>query len=522
MAIKELSVLDLPGGARLEIDDDAGAAWVRGAKPVEYGQRYWDQCLEYHNSPVAGELMRLRLELLARHVSLDHAVVDVGIGSGRFLEAARRRFRGDVRGIDVNPRAEEWLEARGWRTIPGALKRADRPTAVTFWDVFEHFDELDAESWLAALPEQTFVFLSLPVFRDFRGLLKSKHFKPGEHLSYWTHDGLVRYFAFAGYRCLESNDFETQAGRESIRSYAFFRAAPEARPSVASPSLLITNGIGDFLTAESFWPEWKRRRLETVYYATRQWRPIRELLEAFGKFNFPNLKHHVVLWEDFDEAEAFCFTSAGDVCQRVRVPPGIEDFSIARVFPEVTEGLLHHTGSTALRYELADVTHLELPPRFFVIFPQTDDNLPPERNFTTRDWLDALGWIDNAGGRAAVILGGPVDESDRFRRPEPNPRSAELDVLDLRGHTSILESIEVLKRAEGYLGIDSWLSVPASRLFRWPKLAIKCVRDTGGIQWRHVYWYPRAGFLAPPDKTPWLGRSIAEIAGRLDRSAVGA
>ena len=522
MAIKELSVLDLPGGATLEIDDDAGMAWLRGAKPLEYGQRYWDQCLEYHNSPLAEELTRLRYELVSRHTVPGGAHVDVGVGSGRFLEACRRRFAGGLYGVDVNPRAREWLAARGWLREHEALAEPQPcRTSLSLWDVFEHLEA--PEKFLAELaPEIDRVFLSLPVFRDFRGLQRHKHFKPGEHLSYWTHDGLVRFFTRHGFWCLESNDFETQAGRESIRSYAFARARDGAPWRQEPPSLLITNGIGDFLAAESFWPEAKRRELTTVYYATRQWRAIRELLEAFARKNYPRLKHHVVLWEDFDESEAFCFTSAGDVTQRVRVPPGVEDFSIARVFPEVTEGLLHHTGSTALRYELADVTHLELPQRFFVIFPQTDDNLPPERNFTSRDWLDALAWIADAGGRAAVILGGPVDESDRFRRPELSPRPGELDVLDLRGHTSILESIEVLKRAEGYLGIDSWLSVPASRLFRWPKLAIKCVRDTGGIQWRHVYWYPRAGFLAPPDKTPWLGRSIAEIAARLDRSAVGA
>lgn len=518
------SVLEVAGGAKLEIDDDAGVAWLRGAKPVEYGQRYWDECLEYHNSPLAETLTRLRVELVSRHAGPIASLVDVGIGSGRFLEAwvalARnhlRSFEDDarpaafVRGVDTNPIAQEWLRSRGFLIDQVELAGGEfRFAAVTLWDVFEHLAE--PAGLLDLIPAGRKLFLSLPIYRDFRGLERSKHYKPGEHLSYWTHDGLVRYFKWHGYRCLESNDLETQAGRESIRSYAFERVGGVAANGF-SPSLLITNGIGDFLAAESFWPESKRRELETVYYATRQWRPIRELLEAFAKRNFPNLKHHVVLWEEFDEAEAFCFTSAGDVTQKVRVPPGVEDFSIARVFPEVTEGLLHHTGSTALRYELADVEHLELPERFVVVCPTTDDPTPVGRNFFPADWGALVDWLERQE-LPGVVLGQPPTDGDWLAHRQTIGADNGKPFLDLRGHTSLLESIEVLKRASGYVGIDSCLSVLAARLFRFPRLMIKCVRPTGGIAWKHVYWYPRAPFLAPPEKTPFIGASIAEIVGR--------
>ena len=62
-------------------------------------------------------------------------------------------------------------------------------------------------------------------------------------------------------------------------------------------------------------------------------------------------------------------------------------------------------------------------------------------------------------------------------------------LIDLSGQTTILEAIEILKHARGYIGIDSASSVLASQLFSGDNLKIKCV-NPHGQKWQHIYFAP--------------------------------
>ena len=61
--------------------------------------------------------------------------------------------------------------------------------------------------------------------------------------------------------------------------------------------------------------------------------------------------------------------------------------------------------------------------------------------------------------------------------------------INLSGKTSIEESIEILKACNGYIGIDSFLSVFATKIFDKNNVIIKCYNKHGDI-WKNVYWYP--------------------------------
>ena len=62
------------------------------------------------------------------------------------------------------------------------------------------------------------------VFEDLADIRKSRHYRPGEHLYYFTDRGIVSWMAMHGFDLLERDWFETRAGRESIATYAFQRA----------------------------------------------------------------------------------------------------------------------------------------------------------------------------------------------------------------------------------------------------------------------------------------------------------
>ena len=83
----------------------------------------------------------------------------------------------------------------------------------------EHIDRPE----IAVAKAERWVFVSVPIFEDGDHVLRSKHFRPDEHIFYWTHDGLIKWFAQQGFKLVEYNTCESALGREGIGSYAFER-----------------------------------------------------------------------------------------------------------------------------------------------------------------------------------------------------------------------------------------------------------------------------------------------------------
>lgn len=181
---------------------------VHTAPEIIYDGDYFGKYLEYDASQMGAELTRLRCELVARHVTQPGKMIDVGIGGGAFVAAA------GCYGYDVNRSAIDLLFVSGKYSDP--YLGCD---VATLWDSFEHI--ADIEEIINAVGE--WVFMSLPIFSGELDAKTSKHYRPGEHLWYFTEDGLIWLMDKFGFTLVEKNDMETQAGRESIMSYAFKR-----------------------------------------------------------------------------------------------------------------------------------------------------------------------------------------------------------------------------------------------------------------------------------------------------------
>lgn len=178
------------------------------APAMEYRDDYWQEYRRRDATDTGAALTRARIDLVRRHFS--GVAVDIGIGGGRFVEESGSR------GFDVNARAVEWLDGRGSLCDPYSQK----VDAITCWDSLEHIP--DPTALLRQVRQ--WIFVSLPIFSGPDHALKSRHYKPGEHIWYWTHDGLVKWCADHGFSLVECNDMETQLGREGIMSYAFRRS----------------------------------------------------------------------------------------------------------------------------------------------------------------------------------------------------------------------------------------------------------------------------------------------------------
>lgn len=188
-----------------------GVAYQRDREHIIcYDEPYYAKCSSYAGQEIARKLNAGRVALVQRHYGAAPAV-DIGIGSGEFIKT-----RGNTWGRDVNPVAIEWLKRNDlW------AQHLDCFGAFTFWDVIEHIET--PEQVLREIPLHGFAFFSIPVFDDLRRVRESKHYRPGEHLYYWTADGFAMWMRAQGFLLLEMTDFETKAGRESIMSYAFKR-----------------------------------------------------------------------------------------------------------------------------------------------------------------------------------------------------------------------------------------------------------------------------------------------------------
>ncbi len=191
---------------------DHGAAYQRDMGTlVPYDAAYFDKYVGYEGQDVAIKINEGRVAIVDRHCFAGSKVCDIGIGSGEFIRSRPNTF-----GHDVNPKAIDWLKSQGlWAAALGAFN------AFTFWDVIEHVPEPD--SYFRHVPAGGYLFTSLPIFKYLHRIRESRHYRPNEHLYYWTQAGFVAWMALNRFRLLERQNFEIAAGRDSIWSFAFRR-----------------------------------------------------------------------------------------------------------------------------------------------------------------------------------------------------------------------------------------------------------------------------------------------------------
>lgn len=159
------------------------------------------------NTIMGRELTHARKSLVEQYTS--EIPVDIGIGGGAFMDKM------DCYGYDVGSEAIDYLMARD-KFVDVYQQKVG---VITCWDSLEHI----IDPSLLINQVTGWIFVSMPVYLNKEDCLRSKHFKPGEHLWYWTTEGLIDWFGNLGFDCLEVNNVETDIGREGITSFVFKR-----------------------------------------------------------------------------------------------------------------------------------------------------------------------------------------------------------------------------------------------------------------------------------------------------------
>jgi len=197
--------------------------WIQnpgiGYYPVQpstfpYDSAYFSKYAGYARTPMGAQLNAFRRAFVNRYWG-DKVLVDIGVGCGQFIESRALTY-----GYDVNPAGVEWLRERALYRDPYSSEFAERGIdAISCWDVLEHIE--NPAPLLSSV--RSWVFVSIPVFRDLNHILGSKHYRPEEHFWYWTEHGFDAFMSAHGFEVVKVSDEETQLGREDILSFALRR-----------------------------------------------------------------------------------------------------------------------------------------------------------------------------------------------------------------------------------------------------------------------------------------------------------
>jgi len=169
-----------------------------------YDLEYYENLLRIY-SATAEEICRRRWQLLFDNVKPLVRVLDYGSGVGWFR--AWRPPGVQVFSFDIGLYPQTGVP----------LQLYD---VVCFWDVLEHVrDFSDLEAVLAL---SNHVACTVPLVSR-KGLTGWKHFKPGEHLHYFTKDSLDALFHKYGFtKCIIFTDIECPP-REDVYSLVYGR-----------------------------------------------------------------------------------------------------------------------------------------------------------------------------------------------------------------------------------------------------------------------------------------------------------
>lgn len=218
----------------LRIVPHRGIAYQRDmTKKVSYDEDYFNKCAGYEDQEIALQINAGRVQIVQDHYG-SGPVLDVGIGSGEFI----KKRGSNTCGIDVNPTAIKWLRKNDCYS-----DQWDDFGAYTFWDVLEHIE--DPRQYFKQMRGGSYLFTSIPIFKDLRKIRESKHYRPGEHLYYFTKDGFVGYMEMHGFRLLDERTFEIDAGREDIHTFAFIKDLPSYSDNVGQYKDIYANIYGN-------------------------------------------------------------------------------------------------------------------------------------------------------------------------------------------------------------------------------------------------------------------------------------
>jgi len=166
-----------------------------------YDLNYYENLLRIH-SATAESICKRRWLFLSEHIQDLKKVLDYGSGVGWFRAWAPPGIA--VWSYDIGLYPQTGIDLIGY-------------DVTCFWDVLEHIRDFQDIEPILMLSKK--VACTVPIIPE-EGLSEWKHFKPGEHLHYFTKDSLVALFDKFGFSPMVENDCECPP-RKDVTTFLF-------------------------------------------------------------------------------------------------------------------------------------------------------------------------------------------------------------------------------------------------------------------------------------------------------------
>ena len=263
-------------------------------------------------------------------------------------------------------------------------------------------------------------------------------------------------------------------------------------------------GVGDFICIDYF------LNFKDIHFifVSKSSLLLKSILMKTEKYNKNNIRHFAVYF-NFDFLKRPGFNDANEMFEclpYLKILNAINKINLVDItlFKYIKENVINYKPNVLIfnkNNNFLSTTYCEvkkkfnLPENIMLICPYTQDNrihcilcdkLHTEtnicratRNFTINDYYNAESILKKNKMIGIIVTDGQIILPDKIKD----------SFINLSGKTSIEESIEILKACNGYIGIDSFLSVFATKIFDKNNVIIKCYNKHGDI-WKNVYWYP--------------------------------
>lgn len=206
---------------------------------------------------------------------------------------------------------------------------------------------------------------------------------------------------------------------------------------------LVTGSIGDWITIQSFLSV----DIEKIYFATCQHKYLAELC----KLTYPNIET-ICLYDDWTKRNNFLHKGELHYLTLPSDWNEVIDLSMIVVFNQIRKGLLQYKSSPL--WKLVN-DNFNLPEKFIVtVFGSVSGHLFKNRNFDENDWNNLIDFLEKNDIKCVLL------QEEYYTLSVPNhPR-----IIDFVGKTTFLETMSIMKKSIGYIGIDSCLCVLAAQL----------------------------------------------------------
>ena len=263
-------------------------------------------------------------------------------------------------------------------------------------------------------------------------------------------------------------------------------------------------GVGDFICIDYF------LNFKDIHFifVSKSSLLLKSLSMKTEKYNKSNIRHFAVYF-NFDILNRPGFNDTNEMFERLpylKILNKISQINVVDInlFKHIRQNIINcnpkiealNKNNRFLKTTYCDVKKkFNLPENIMLICPYTQDNRVQcilcdkmhtetnnciaTRNFTIKDYYNTESIL-----KSNKMIGVIVTDVESIL-----PDEIKDSFINLSGKTSIEESIEILKACHGYIGIDSFLSIIATKIFDNNNVIIKCY-NKHAYNWKDIYWHP--------------------------------